>query len=329
MVFVVDTPGAKISLRHEHIEVRDQDDLFIGRAELTHLDELILVGPIGITGPVLEALVRHAVDLFYVASDGQPAARLVPDGSTLPELRLSQYDLFMNQERRLKIAQSLVLGKMINGVRLLARAQRTATANADLSQISSASDLVARAHNLDTLRGAEGVAAHRYFSALAGVVPAKWEFKARRRRPPPDPFNALLSFGYVVAAQRAAMAIRTARLDLYLGILHEDREGRPSLALDLLEEFRPLIVDATAIKIVRMKMLKPTDFERTDEGGCRMSASARSVFLRALESRFAQEFMHPGTGAKVDFRKAMEIQARHLARVIRKEEAEYRPLVLR
>lgn len=329
MVLLVDTVGGRVCLRQEHIEVRDRDENIVTRAELAHLSEILIVGAVGITGPAIEALVNCGIDLTYVATDGEPAARLVPDGSTLPELRLRQYDLLHSQARRLGIAKQMILGKLVNGVRLLSRAQRTAAVNFDLAPLGGKAEMIERATSLDTLRGAEGIAAQHYFHLLKKLVPEQWEFTARQRRPPPDPVNAMLSFGYVVVGQRAAWAVRLARLDLYLGILHEDREGRPSLALDLLEEFRPLVVDATVLKIVRQKMLKPSDFEATEEGGCRMSRAGRAVFLSALETRLAQSFIHPRTGAKVDYRKAMEIQARHLGKVITNEEPTYQPLVLR
>ena len=161
--------------------------------------------------------------------------------------------------------------------------------------------------------GLEGAAARDYFAALSLVVGARWRFTSRQRRPPPDPVNAMLSFGYTLLAEEAATAAAIAGLDPELGFLHSPRQGRPSLALDLMEEYRPVIVDSVVARVVATGQVRPEDFTATPDGGCRMAKPALTAFLDAYERRMLTLTAHPRTPARVSYRTAMLAQARTLA----------------
>lgn len=140
------------------------------------------------------------------------------------------------------------------------------------------------AGNRAEVMGHEGTATRDYFDGLGRILGPDWGFETRQRRPPPDPVNAMLSFGYTLLTSEAIAACELANLDPYLGMLHTIRRGRPSLALDLIEELRPVVVDATAVRVVRSGQIAPDDFTTTDEG-CRLSEPARRTFLGAYEQR--------------------------------------------
>ena len=329
MILIADEIGARIKYTEGQLAVYDKDDKVITKAELVHVEEVVLIGAVGISGPAIEAIVAKGIDLYYIAYDGEPAARLVPDGSTYAELRLAQYRAAQNPDLELYYAKAFTRAKIINQKRVLQRAHRSWPTDFDPLALDAALVNIEDAPDIPTLLGVEGSAAQAYFSQFAKFVPPAWGFKGRKRRPPPDPVNAMLSFGYTYVGNLVTKAARTARLDIYLGLLHAEREGRPSLALDLLEEFRPFTTDATTLRIVRQNMLKPDDFETTQEGGCRMNERARSVFITTLENRLADQFTHPYENIRCDFRQAMKIQARALAKSLLADTPTYQGLVWR
>ncbi len=175
--------------------------------------------------------------------------------------------------------------------------------------------------------GVEGAASRDHFATLGKILGPTWSFVQRRRRPPPDPVNALLSFGYTLLTREAAAAVELAGLDPGVGFLHEMRRGRPSLALDLMEEFRPLIVDHLVIGLCTSGKLSPSGFTAQDEGkGCRMDREALHTFLAAYERRMLTVANHPTAGRRVSYRAALTVQARHLADVVADRVPAYTPI---
>jgi CRISP-associated protein Cas1 len=192
---------------------------------------------------------------------------------------------------------------------------------------------LAREHALDAANraeamGFEGAATRDYFAGLARILGPEWGFSQRERRPPPDPVNAMLSFGYTLLTSEAVAACEISGLDPHLGVLHATRRGRPSLALDLIEELRPVVVDAAVVRLARTGQVTPADFAVTDEG-CRMNGPARKQFLAMYERRMLTLVSHPLEGRRVPWRQVLTIQARHLAAVFTGREPDYRPVLWR
>jgi CRISPR-associated protein Cas1 len=186
--------------------------------------------------------------------------------------------------------------------------------------------VLADAASADQILGHEGAASREYFRAWRHLIGDSWGFTTRERRPPPDPVNAMLSFGYTLLAQEAIAALEMAGLDAAVGFLHRARWGRPCLALDLMEEFRPVIVDAVVLRCASAGIVRFEEFE-TDPGcGCRMNARARQAFLAAYERRMLTIFTHEPTGRRVSYRVGMSLQARALARTVLDPERSYRPV---
>jgi CRISP-associated protein Cas1 len=176
--------------------------------------------------------------------------------------------------------------------------------------------------------GYEGAAARDYFQGLGRILGPDWAFTHRQRRPPPDPVNAMLSFGYTLLANEAVAACQIAGLDPYLGFLHASRRGRPSLALDLMEEFRPVLIDSTVVRLTRTGQVTPADFTTTD-GACRMIDTARRAFLTAFETRMLTLAHHLAEQRRIPWRHALAAQARQIAGVITGRLPDYRPVIWR
>jgi CRISPR-associated protein Cas1 len=174
--------------------------------------------------------------------------------------------------------------------------------------------VLADAATYQELLGHEGMASREYFRAWRQVIGQDWGFTSRQRRPPPDPVNAMLSFGYTMLVQEAVAALEGAGLDAAVGFLHRARWGRPCLALDLMEEFRPVIVDAVVLRCLSTGIVRFEEFETAPDTGCRMNARARRAFLAAYEGRMLTVFTHEPTGRRVCYRVSLGLQARALAR---------------
>jgi CRISPR-associated protein Cas1 len=170
------------------------------------------------------------------------------------------------------------------------------------------------------------MATREYFRAWRVVLDATWDFTSRQRRPPPDPINAMLSFGYTLLLHDAIAALSMAGLDPAVGFLHQARWGRPNLALDLIEEFRPLVVDAVVLRCTTTGMIQPEDFETVPDLGCRMTAKARQAFLAAYEHRMLTLFTHERTRRRVSYRVGLGLQARALARAALDPDEPYQPV---
>jgi CRISP-associated protein Cas1 len=204
-----------------------------------------------------------------------------------------------------------------------------------LSRLRQAVNDALMAKSLDELLGIEGSAAANYFGAFAGMLKPEpgdgsliFDFRARNRRPPRDPVNALLSLAYSLLAKDCAIAAAAVGFDPYVGFYHQPRFGRPALALDIMEEFRPLIADSVVVTLVNNRMLDESHFVRAGNA-VNLTARGRRIFFEAYEARMSSGVTHPVFDYKVCYRRAIELQFRLLARVLTGEIAIYRPFVTR
>jgi CRISPR-associated protein Cas1 len=180
---------------------------------------------------------------------------------------------------------------------------------------------VEHAPDLDALLGFEGGIAAKYFSRFGDLLrprdfDAEWDFSSRNRRPPRDPVNALLSFGYAMLAKECTVALMSEGLDPWWGLFHQPRHGRPSLALDLMEEFRPLVVDSAVLTAVNTGMVQAGHFLRS-KAECTLNDQGRKAFIRAYEARLDQLVTHPVFDYRCSWRTVLRVQARLLARWLR------------
>lgn len=228
-----------------------------------------------------------------------------------------------------ELARAFVDGKVANMRIALLRAARRGV---DPERTTIAETLAATraqlsdAASIEEIMGHEGVASREYFRSWRMSYGDDWAFDGRQRRPPPDPINAMLSFGYTLLTHEAVAALQAAGLDPAVGFLHQARWGRPSLALDLMEELRPIAVDAIVTRCLTTGIIRYQDFETTPEQGCRMNDRVRTAFLAAYEHRMLTLFTHQPSGRRVSYRVGLVLQAKALARTLLDPDHPYRPV---
>jgi CRISP-associated protein Cas1 len=309
--------------------VVEHRDGVVFKLNLRRIRQVVCLGRVGMTTPFIHQALRRGIDIVLLTEHGQPGGRLQSLAHTDPTVRRAQYRAAEDPDLRLELARGFVDGKLANLRTALLRADRrkpnpTRTAITETLEITRL--VLADTTSLDELRGHEGTASREYFRGIRLVIGDDWGFAARQRRPPPDPVNAMLSFGYTLLVHEAVAALEAARLDPAVGFLHQTRWGRPNLALDLMEEFRPTIVDAVVLRLLTTAMIKPEQFETIPDRGCLMTDRARHTYLAAYERRMLTLFTHAGTGRRVSYRVGLGLQAKALARTLLDTTRPYHPI---
>jgi CRISPR-associated protein Cas1 len=321
-------PGSRIGLSGEVLQVRD-DSGVIADARLLEIGSLSVFGSVQVSTQAFRALLGRDVPIFFLSYGGwlDGYARSTNDHSL--DLRIAQHEFVQDGRRTLELARALVTGKIKNQ-RTMVRRLLGADAKGALQALALLLHRAEHATITDELLGFEGAAAQRYFEAFAEMLGegTGFELDGRNRRPPTDPVNALLSFGYAMLTKEATAAVIAVGFEPGLGIYHKVRAGRPSLALDLMEEFRPLIVDSTVLSVLKNREVKAMHFlprgravVLTDEG--------RRAFIGAIERRLRSEIQHPVFGYTVTYRRALNVQARLMARTIQGDIPAYVPFTTR
>ena len=331
-VLYVTEPGAQVRREGQRLAV------WKGKKKLQalpvfDLDQVVLFGNIGITPAAMNAALMQGIDLVLLSATGSYRGRLIgPEGRNVI-LRQIQYRRYEDEGFRLGAARGFVSGKIRNMRTLVMRLARRR--NQDVAQtahrLRSLLRQVDRIEDAHALRGVEGAATATYFDALGRFLPDAFPFVKRTRRPPKDPVNAMLSFGYTLLSSDLESAVLRVGLDPYIGYLHLVDYGRPSLALDVMEEFRPVIVDAMVLDLLNHGQMKTEDFEQRD-GGVFVCDDGRRRLIRAYQERVAvvvQYLGHDGQVQKIPYRQCFELQARRLIRMLRGEEAAYLPFLIR
>jgi CRISPR-associated protein Cas1 len=331
-VYIQD-PAARVRISGGRLEVGVDGETTVS-LRLVDVSEVALVGGATMTGPALRELAAAGIPVTHFSFGGRFQAITTGFEPSNIELRVAQFRTADDQQAALALARRFVAAKIRNGRVLLRRngGERSAEAVADLARLARRAE---RAPTADGLLGLEGAAARAYYRAYADLFGPRAEraglrfsFQRRTRRPPRDRPNAVLSFLYGLLVKECTIAVRRVGFDPLLGFYHRPRFGRPALALDLMEEFRPLLADSTLLTLANGGQLTTGDF--TERGGAvSLTASGRRAVLGAFERRMITELMHPTFGYRVTYRRALELQARLLAGTLMCDVPEYRPLVTR
>jgi len=302
--------------RSGELLVVERDGETLARVPLLRLQLVLLFGNVHVTTPTLAVLLERGIELVLLTADGEYRGRLVGPESGSAELRIRQLEAARDEALALELARRFVRGKLRNqGVLLTQYRDHHPDIPRAIDAIRDALQRAARAGGHGGLLAAEGYGSGAYFTALATLFPLAFPFPGRQRRPPPDPVNALLSLGYTLLTQRAVSALRAVGLDPQVGFLHQLRPGRPSLALDLIEEFRP-VVDALVLDLLTRGILQPDHFAPPHpERGVRLAPDGLRLFLAAWEAWWEQPLAIAGTRRPA--RDVLFEQARRLARVLR------------
>jgi len=310
------------------VEKEDQELLEI---ECFKVDTIFVFGNVHVTTPALATLLDHGIELAFLTMTGRLKGQLTPPKAKNVLLRVAQYQKLQEVAFALELARSFVQGKVQNALALLTRQHRNYPERGFEPYRQELTRLLPRldtAPTLDTLRGLEGTAARTYFQGFSLACRTELAFPGRRRRPPTDPINALLSFGYTLINAELTSLLDAMGYDPYIGFFHQLDYGRPSLALDLLEEFRVPAVDRLVLNLTNLRVLQQEDFVvDTDSGGLRLQRQALGKFFRAYEEHLNREFIDKGCGETTTLRKSFRRQAERLAAHLTRGEP-YAPLLV-
>lgn len=318
----VQARGAKVAKSGEMLEV-SVDDEKLASARLIDVSQLVLQGGVYLTGPALHELLARGIPVTWLSHGGWFLGHTVGLGHKNVELRSAQFRASFDQRHCLQLARDLVAAKIRNQRTLLRRnCKRGELPEALLSEFRRDIDAAERAHDLPQLLGAEGNAAARYFRHFGDMLslPAEgraeawpFDFERRTRRPPTDPVNALLSYAYSLLARSVAVTLTAVGFDAYRGFYHRSRYGRPALALDVMEPFRPLVTDSAVLMAINNGEVGAADFVRAG-GAVNLNERGRRAFIAGFERRMSQEITHPLFGYAAQYRQIVEIQCRLLGR---------------
>lgn len=318
--------GARIKKDGNVLQVWDEDAL-LAEARLEEVSHLVLFGGVQVSTPVIHELCHRGIPISYLSHGGWLYGITHGLWHKNVELRRRQYDAAANPEYSLALARQFVRAKIAN-CRTLLRRNHPNPPESLLRDLKHDMEQAGEADRMDSLLGIEGTAAHRYFSAFGGMFRGSdaptttFDFQQRNRRPPRDPINAMLSFAYALLTREWTATLQAVGFDPYLGFYHQPRYGRPALALDLMEEFRPLIGDSVVLTAVNNDEVKPDDFISA-MGSVALTAAGRTRFIQAYQRRMGQEITHPIFGYKISYRRVLEVQARLLGRHLAGELPEY------
>ena len=324
----VQNQGAYVSVTGELLRIKSPDGS-IRKVRLMDVSDLTLYGNIQVTTQAVRKLCERGIPVCYLSYGGRFVGRTSGRTSRNVDLRIRQHQAYGSKTATMRIARAIVRGKIKNGVVMLRR-NHVSPPVPVLEEMAGLAEKCRTVRRYDALLGMEGLAARLYFSEFAGMLKGdeRFDFRDRNRRPPKDPVNAILSFVYMMLSRQAEITVGTVGMDPYLGFLHTPHHGRPSLALDLMEEFRPIIGDSVCVSLVNNGMIKRSDFVRTPFGVAMTDGGRRRVIM-AFESRMDETVRHRLLGYSASYRRILETQARLLARHLMGEIPEYPPFRVR
>lgn len=320
----VQEQGAFVGKSGATVTVKRKGEL-LHEARLLDVSQICLMGNVQVSTQAVREFTSRNIPVLYFTYGGWLSAITRGLDHKNVELRLAQYEAASDAERSLAIAKRIVAGKIYNS-RIMLRRNHKGEADAALDELRRLRLRALEAPDVGALLGLEGAAARVYFSHLDGMLrgdlAGEWNFRTRNRRPPRDPVNALLSFAYALLTKDALVALSATGFDPYLGVYHAPKYGKPALALDLVEEFRPILADSVVIGVINNEEVTPDDFVRR-AGGVALKDAARKRFIAAYERRMQSTIAHPLFGYTISYRRVLAVQARLLARAITGEIASY------
>ncbi len=333
-VLYVTLPEAYLSLDGENVVVKKDETVSL-RLPLHNLENIVCFNYLGASPALMGACAERDVGLCFLTPNGRFQARISGKVRGNVLLRKKQYRVSEREEESLPVAASFLLGKVANCRKVIERALRDHAMLVDVQALSQASEAlkmtliaISECKTIANLMGFEGSAAKIYFGVFDQLILHQREsffFKERNRRPPLDNMNSLLSFLYTLLTNETTSALEAVGLDPYVGFLHRDRPGRPSLALDLMEELRPVFADRLALSLVNRRQVSGKGFVKKESGGILMDDDTRKAVLTAWQERKKEEITHPYLKERIPFGLIPHVQAMLLARYLRGDLDAYPP----
>jgi CRISPR-associated protein Cas1 len=337
-VLYVQTQGAVLHLEHDTVRVAVEGETKL-RAPLLRLGGIVAFGQVTLTPFLIQRCAEDGRSLVWLDRNGRFKARVEGPVRGNVLLRRAQHLALSDRKRTAQIARQVVAGKVQNCRQVLLRSARDLACVDSDSPLAVAADYLARilsrlkgVQGIDEIRGAEGEAARAYFGVFGHMIRGdRPEFvpDGRTRRPPRDRANAILSFLYALVRGECASALEGVGLDPQVGYLHALRPGRPSLALDLMEEFRPVLADRLAVTLINRRQLRPEHFEFAPGGAVLLTDEGRKTVIVAYQKRKEEEIQHRVLRQKLPIGLAPHVQARLLARHLRNDLKTYPPFLYR
>lgn len=329
----VQTPGTSLHLDGDTIRVYHPDQTGRRLLPLIRIDHLVVFGGVTVTDELLLRCADDGRSISWLTSNGRFRARITGRTTGNPLLRQAQHRAAEDPNQRRALAVAVVAGKIHNARQVLLRTARDTTGQRQTALRDSAELLANRLTLLSTtaeineILGIEGIAARDYFAAMPHLLTnsKRWHAGGRTKRPPTDPLNCLLSFLYGMLRTAVHGALEQIGLDPYIGYLHAIRPGKPALALDLMEEFRPLLADRLALTMLNRNELTPGDFEHLPNGTCRLTDHSRKTVLTAWQQSRQRTWPHAQLGRDIPTALLPLVQSRLLARHLRGDLAAYQP----
>lgn len=332
----ITSEDAYLALDGENIIILREEET-IGRFPLHTLENIVSFSYKGASPALMGACAMRHINLSFYSPRGRFLAGTTGLSSGNVLLRKEQYRISDAEERSLLYTRNMILGKVFNCRWCLERTVRDHGLRVDKEKIENVShelyiglQKIRKCSSIGALRGIEGELASRYFSVFDYLIlnqKDNFYFKTRTRRPPMDNMNALLSFAYSILGNECAGALEGVGLDPYVGFLHQDRPGRKSMALDLMEELRAVMADRFVIGLVNRRMINERHFDRQADGAVLMNDEGRRIFLTSWQQKKKETITHPFLGEKLSWGLVPYAQTMLLARTIRGDLAEYPPFM--
>lgn len=330
------TERCYLTLDSENIVILN-DEKTLGRFPLHTLENIICFTYKGATPALMGACAEQQIGLSFFSPRGKFLARAVGREYGNVLLRKEQYRISDNDNHKVTYAKNMIVGKVFNSRWSIERTLRDHAQRVDVEKLKQVSNTlystlpkIDHASGLEELRGIEGKAAELYFSVYNEMIlnqKENFSFLKRSRRPPLDNINALLSFAYTILAGDCTNALSSVGLDPYVGFMHGDRPGRTSLALDLMEELRPVMADRFVLTLINTKAIQPVHFERQKDNAVLLNGDGRKVFFNAWQNHKKEMITHPYLKEKIEWGLVPYVQALLLARTIRGDIDEYPPFL--
>ena len=332
----VTTPDSYLSLDGETVVVLNQDKV-LGRIPLHNLEGIMAFGYTGASPALMGVCAKRNISLCFLKPSGSFLARVTGRVYGNVTLRKEQYRISDSPDQACKIAKNFIIGKVFNARWVIERVTREHTLSVDCAklkkvsaQLQSAIELIKDCTSNEQLRGYEGEAASLYFSVFDDMILQQKDsfyFDGRNKRPPMDRVNAVLSFVYTLLANNTASALESVGLDPYVGFLHTDRPGRISLALDVMEELRPVMADRFVLSLINKRIINADGFVVRENGSVEMSDETRKIILTQWQNRRQEKIKHPFLEEKIEWGMVPYAQALLLARTIRNDLDAYPPFL--
>lgn len=330
------TESCYLTLDGENVVIKDGEKM-LGRFPLHTLENIVCFSYKGASPALMGACAERKIGLSFFTPKGRFLARITDKKYGNVLLRKEQYRISDNKERSVGYAKNMITGKVFNGRWCIERTLRDHACRVDSEKLKQISNIlydtlprIQNAADLNELRGIEGKAAEQYFSVFDQLILNQKEdfcFTTRNRRPPRDNVNAVLSFAYTILGGECSNALESVGLDPYVGFMHGDRPGRTSLALDMMEELRPILADRFILTLINTKALRAEHFEKQKDQAVLLNDEGRKVFFNAWQSHKREKITHPFLKEKIEWGLVPYVQALLLARTIRGDLEEYPPFL--